>query len=265
MGLFDKKFCGVCGGKIGLFGNRKLEDGNLCKDCAAKLSPWFSERRHSTLEDIKGQLAYREENKAAVSAFHTTRSLGRNYKVYLDEDARKFMVSSASNLSQANPDVLSYSQVTGCDLDIEEDRDEIKRKDANGNSVSYNPPRYEYSYDFYITIRVNHPYFDDMRFKLNPSRVNTGERPMTGGSTNWKFKQRGINFPGLGMGVNDYNEYVQMGNEIKEALTQARQAVRDEVIAQTAPKKAVTCPWCGATTFPDASGCCEYCGGAVNA
>ena len=104
-----------------------------------------------------------------------------------------------------------------------------------------------------------------MRFKLNPSRVNTGERPMTGGSTNWKFKQRGINFPGLGMGVNDYNEYVQMGNEIKEALTQARQAVRDEVIAQTAPKKAVTCPWCGATTFPDASGCCEYCGGAVNA
>ena len=86
MGLFDKKFCGVCGGKIGLFGNRKLEDGNLCKDCAAKLSPWFSERRHSTLEDIKGQLAYREENKAAVSAFHTTRSLGKNYKVYLDED-----------------------------------------------------------------------------------------------------------------------------------------------------------------------------------
>lgn len=27
---------------------------------------------------------------------------------------------------------------------------------------------------------------------------------------------------------------------------------------------AVTCPYCGATTTPDASGCCEYCGGAVN-
>ena len=24
------------------------------------------------------------------------------------------------------------------------------------------------------------------------------------------------------------------------------------------------CPYCGATTTPDASGCCEYCGGAVN-
>ena len=47
MGLFDKKYCDICGEKIGLLGNRKLEDGNLCKDCAKKLSPWFSDRRSS--------------------------------------------------------------------------------------------------------------------------------------------------------------------------------------------------------------------------
>ena len=41
MGLFDKKFCSVCGEKIGFLGNRKLEDGNLCKDCANKLSPFL--------------------------------------------------------------------------------------------------------------------------------------------------------------------------------------------------------------------------------
>ena len=45
MGLFDKKICNICGEKIGLLGNRKLDDGNLCKDCAKKLSPWFEERR----------------------------------------------------------------------------------------------------------------------------------------------------------------------------------------------------------------------------
>ena len=39
MGLFDKKICDICGEKIGLLGNRKLDDGNLCKDCAKKLSP----------------------------------------------------------------------------------------------------------------------------------------------------------------------------------------------------------------------------------
>ena len=32
MGLFDKKICDICGEKIGLLGNRKLDDGNLCKD-----------------------------------------------------------------------------------------------------------------------------------------------------------------------------------------------------------------------------------------
>ena len=61
--LFDKKQCSICGGDIGLLGNRKLEDGNCCKNCAAKLSPWFSERRQSTVEDIKAQLEYREATR----------------------------------------------------------------------------------------------------------------------------------------------------------------------------------------------------------
>ena len=56
MGLFDKKYCDICGEKIGLLGNRKLENGNLCKNCARKLSPWFSDRRNSTVEEIKAQL-----------------------------------------------------------------------------------------------------------------------------------------------------------------------------------------------------------------
>ena len=73
--LFEKKICSVCGGEIGLLGNRKLEDGNLCKNCAKKLSPWFSDRRHSTVDEIKEQLAYREVNLEQVKAFHTTHTL----------------------------------------------------------------------------------------------------------------------------------------------------------------------------------------------
>ncbi len=264
MGLFDKKFCSVCGDKIGLLGNRKLEDGNLCKNCAGKLSPWFSERRHSTVDDIKGQLAYREANKAAVSAFHTTRSLGKNTKVLLDEDNRKFMVAKTGNISVENPDVLEYSQVTGCDLDIEENQHELKRKDNEGKEVSYNPPRYEYSYDFYVTIRVNNPYFDEIRFALNSGSVETGERSMgAAGGGAWRVNSNSFNLRG-GAGVNDYYEYVNMGNEIKEALTAARQEVRDEVIAANAPKTAVRCPACGANTVGDANGCCEYCGSPLN-
>ena len=58
MGLFDKKYCDICGEKISLLGNRKLADANMCKKCAAKLSRWFTGRKKATLEDIKAQLGY---------------------------------------------------------------------------------------------------------------------------------------------------------------------------------------------------------------
>ena len=87
--IFEKKYCSICQGEIGLLGNRKLEDGNLCKNCAAKLSPWFSDRRSSTVAQIQEQLDYREANKAEVAAFHTTRSFGSGTKVLMDEDAKK--------------------------------------------------------------------------------------------------------------------------------------------------------------------------------
>ncbi|MBQ2231826.1 MAG: DUF4428 domain-containing protein, partial [Erysipelotrichaceae bacterium] len=49
MGLFDKKYCDICGKEIGLLGNRKLEDGNMCKNCAAKLSHWFTGRKRTSV------------------------------------------------------------------------------------------------------------------------------------------------------------------------------------------------------------------------
>ena len=62
----------------------------------------------------------------------------------------------------------------------------------------------------------------------------------------------------------EYRSCKQLGEEICAALTQVREAVRENMEAASAPKQAVTCPFCGATTTPDASGCCEFCGGAVN-
>lgn len=257
MGLFDvfkKKECSICGGEIGLLGNRKLEDGNMCKACAGKLSPFFSDRRNSTVEEIKEQLAYREANKEALAAFHTTLSLGREMKVLIDEDAGKFVVTRARNLKDANPDVLDFSQVTGVDLDIEEKTDEEKRKDNEGKYVSYVPPRYTYSYDFNMLIRVNHPYFDQIRFQLNPSAVETNPDNAVPALRKPDPKRNP-----------DYQEFEAMGKEIMQILTSARRQVREEAQVAAAPKKSVTCPRCGATTTPDASGCCEYCGGSVDA
>ena len=265
--LFEKKECAICGGEIGLLGNRKLEDGNMCKECAAKLSPWFDDRRNSTVAQIEEQLAYREENKAKVAAFQTTRVFGEATKLYLDEDAKVFMVTSAgspNDITKANPDVVAFSDVTGCELDINEHRRELYTKDKEGKQISYNPPRYEYQYDFYIIIRVRNPYFDEIKFKINRDSVDiesyTPQRmAATGAGKFLSGATRGIN-PELSV---EYREYKAMGEEIKATLLQVRQDSRDAAAAAAAPKAVVTCPYCGATTTPDESGRCEYCGGAV--
>lgn len=271
--LFDKKECSICGDEIGLLGNRKLEDGNMCKNCAAKLSPWFSDRRESTVAEIQEQLSYREANQEKVSAFRITRTLGENIKVLLDEDAGLFMVTSAKNLEEANPDVLSFSDVTGCQLDIEESKTEIEYRDEEGNRQSFTPKRYAYSYDFYIVINVNNPYFNEIRFQLNSESVDDDAETLLDGPDDMRMNVR---FRGSMGGSSltsnaeevrssvEYQQYEAMGQEIKDALLQVRQQVREEAAAAATPKAAVTCPYCGATTIPDASGCCEFCGGAVN-
>ena len=236
-------------------GNQKLEDGNLCKDCAKQLSPWFSDRRRSTVEDIKRQLAYREENRGRASQFRTTRSYGEDCKVLLDEEHRWFTVTRARDLADANPDILDYTALTGCRVDIDESRTEQKREGPDGKEVSYNPPRYEYSYDFYITIFVNNPYFDEMRFQINSSSVDITPPPGTRpGMTSRYNPESNV----------EYRNCKKLGEEIRQVLTQVRRDVREKIEQAAAPKAAVTCPCCGATTTPDASGCCEYCGGAVN-
>ena len=47
-------------------------------------------------------------------------------------------------------------------------------------------------------------------------------------------------------------------------MNQIREGIREGIEAAAAPKVAVTCPSCGASTIPDEKGCCEYCGAALN-
>ena len=132
MGLFDKKFCDICGEKIGLLGNRKVEDGNVCSKCVKKLSPFFKERKKSTVSDIKNQLQYREENRVKLNSFNPTRTFGNRTKVYIDEPQQQFVVSRQRDYREANADIIALSQVTGARYNVEEHRSEIFRKDAQG-------------------------------------------------------------------------------------------------------------------------------------
>ena len=160
---------------------------------------------------------------------------------------------------------------------IDESKTEIEYEDKDGERKSFSPRRYAYSYDFYIVINVNNPYFSEIRFQLNSSSVDNDEETLLDGPNAMRRPRGGLRAKAGGMGGGsltsnaeevrssvEYRQYEEMGCEIRDALLQVRQQAREEAAAAAAPKAAVTCPYCGATTTPDASGCCEFCGGAIN-
>ena len=269
--LFEKKECAICGGEIGLLGNRKLEDGNCCKTCARKLSPWFDERRHSTVDQIKTQLAYREENQKNLGNFRVSQIIGDYYKIYVEEVGgvpSRFFVTSNDDYMEANPDIIEFKDLLSCVADIDTHETELKQEDSNGNRVSYNPPRFETDYDFYIKMQIgNNPYFDDIRFRLNSSTVTLETRGGSSGSF------LGLSFTSGPVDTSSprereqYQKYTAMCQEIEYLVQRSRGVaapvqtaapVQPEPAAPQAPAGPKFCPNCGAPT--EGGKFCQSCG-----
>ena len=179
MGLFDrfkKQDCEICGKEVGMFGYKKLEDGEICKDCVKLLSPWFEDRRHATVAQIKEQLAYRERNAKEHENFTISRKIGdEEYYMYIEEVGgvpTRFFVTNRSDYKAENPDIISFRDVISCVTDIQVRDEEIKQKNAEGQMVSCNPRRYKHHHDFFIKMEIrNNPYFDDIKFRINGSCI----------------------------------------------------------------------------------------------
>ena len=144
MGLFDrfkKQDCEICGKEVGMFGYKKLKDGEICKDCVKLLSPWFEDRRESTVAEIKEQLAYRERNAKELENFTVSRTIGESGKIHLEEVngvPTRFFVTRYNETIASNPDIISFKDVISSVTDINVRDEEMKQKDSEGKSVSYN-------------------------------------------------------------------------------------------------------------------------------
>ena len=134
-------------------------------------------------------------------------------------------------------------------------------------------PRYEYSYDFDIIISVNHPYFDEMRFRLNDSSVYIepqstvqhpmmGQRPMAGQMQRpmpgqmqrpMAGRPQPMGRPMMGQTMNvapvnfgpensmEYRKYREMGDEIRAALQQVMETARGGA-RRSPPRRRRPCP-----------------------
>lgn len=212
-------------------------------------------------------MAYREENKKRVAEFHTTRSYGEDVKLLIDKDHKTFMVTGASDLMAANPDVVDLADLTGCSLKVDESREELLREGADGKEVSYVPPRYEYSFDFYIILNVNHKYFNEMRFRLNENSLCLEYDSANGFGSSVTTKVANVGLvdkkdPSINL---EYRRYLKMGESVVQLLTDIIDG--KDIDAPTVEEKTET-PVATAPTSWKCSACggentgnfCEYCG-----
>ena len=78
----------------------------------------------------------REENRSLVSSFRPGRVIRSDrYNLYIDE--RQQLFAASVNLDREdNPDIISLSQITGCNLDVDEMRTEEYRTDRDGRELT---------------------------------------------------------------------------------------------------------------------------------
>lgn len=185
---------------------------------------------------------------ASVSGANLATELCCQQQVYL-------ILMDVQTENRENGLILNYSQLTGSHLDIDEGRRELRRTDKDGKQVSYDPPRYEYSYNFDFTITVDTPYFDEMSFRLNPRPIILeSEAPSVFSLV------RSID-PSYNI---EDRRYIQLADEMRAAVDQARAVSHAAPTAnrvQNIPTPAASVEWiCPACGGSNTGKFCEYCG-----
>ena len=173
--LFMRKNCSVCGKPLGPGYSVRLKDGRCCSACARKLSPWSSDRKKRTVNNIKEEIAFRDAHKNDFKDFYPTRFYGNSCILMIDEIGKRFAVTSELNFRKEVVDILMFSQVQTCLTQIEKSRKEVLAElkdnpddpDSATHNESYRPRRYRWYYDFQLVLKLNHPILDTIRFSIS--------------------------------------------------------------------------------------------------
>lgn len=141
--------CSICGSKLTKFGNKKLADGIVCRNCVKKASEWLTDEDYArrSIEDFKKHLQYREANQNIVNNFEPERVVEGKYNLYLDRDNREFVISKRKDYKKDNADVLKYDDIK--ELTIFEEKDETD------------------NYNLLMDIKLKNDEIDNVCFRVN--------------------------------------------------------------------------------------------------
>lgn len=132
MGLFDKKFCDICGDKVNMLTRQKLSDGFLCSDCKHKLGSFTSGWKERTIDDVKRHLELREQNKQKYQQFNCSATAGdSDSSIQVDFNNRWFIfdINNRDNKS-GNPQIFDFSQLQ--DFWLEQEYRTLSDSDHDG-------------------------------------------------------------------------------------------------------------------------------------
>lgn len=132
MGLFEKKFCDICGDKVNMLTQQKLSDGYLCSDCKHKLGSFTSGWKQRTVDDVKRHLELREQNKQKYQQFNCSATAGgSNNSIQVDFNNRWFIFAiNNRDYKGGNPQIFDFSQLQ--DFWLEQEYRTLSDSDRDG-------------------------------------------------------------------------------------------------------------------------------------
>lgn len=132
MGLFEKKYCDICGDKVNMLTQQKLSDGYLCSDCKHKLGSFTSGWKQRTVDDVKRHLELREQNKQKYQQFNCSATAGgSNSSIQVDFNNRWFIFAiNNRDYKSGNPQIFDFSQLQ--DFWLEQEYRTLSDSDHDG-------------------------------------------------------------------------------------------------------------------------------------
>ena len=265
---FLTKACSLCGASIFSLGGNSLQDGYYCKQCKAKLSPFFIHQKALTVSDMLDQLEKRKVNEQLWQKFVPSKTIGIQPKLLIDENSWQFVLLTSPKVRSATPDVIHFSQFLDCSVEIAEEKTEVKYKDFNDNLKSFAPPYYAYSYDFFLNITVNIPYIQTIKVKINDEPVDNDQPHViekTGGLGQMFRDALGSarSFNGLTSNAAEvqassaYLKFKIIANEMRDALLSRKTSLEQKTTTTS------RCPWCGCLIIDNTIGICKHCCGPL--
>ena len=247
MGIFSKKECSICGDKSGLLSNKKLADGNLCRSCRARLSPFYEVTNRDTAAGIAAQLEYRERNRAELRLFRPSIAVGGAGKVFIDMDGGKFTLASERELREGNPDLFDLGGLRSCAFYA---REQIVKGDEDKSD--------RFDYHFYLKFTVEHPFLRSFSYgysgvTVSSTRNRIREEEIRKIYTGQKDIRTGLAAFITGVDRKGTEEYLQqyaLAQDMIGALTEAAaafrpgQALRPQAVSTAA--EVCFCSNCGA-------------------